>query len=279
MVRLLNTKQTYHVHPHESAIKIDNVSFGYTKKSKQLENLSFEIHKKEWTTILGPNGSGKSTLAKLLVRINKFNQGYISLDSKEIRNYSNKEYARKIAYIPQIIDIPEGISVYDFVSYGRNPWLGFASRLSKKDHEIVEQALKRINAFQLKDKMMEELSGGQRQKVLVALAIAQTAEIIILDEPTTYLDIKAQFEVLELMYELHREGKTILTILHDINQATQYSDEIVVLKDGKVYDRGTPEKVVTEQMLREVYGVDSKLHKDGDKKYLTNIKLIKEETA
>lgn len=274
-MKLLNTKQTYHVHPHESAIKIDDVSFGYTKKSNQLEKVSFEIHKKEWTTILGPNGSGKSTLAKLLVRINKFNQGLISLDNREIRNYSNKEYARKVAYIPQIIDIPEGISVYDFVSYGRNPWLGFASRMSKKDHEIVEGALVRINAFELKDKMMEELSGGQRQKVLVALAIAQTADIIILDEPTTYLDIKAQFEVLELMYELHNEGKTILTILHDINQATQYSDEIIVLKDGKVYDRGTPEKVVTEDMLREVYGVDSKLHKDGDKKYLTNIKLIK----
>lgn len=275
MVWLINTKQKTHVHPHESAIKIDNITFGYTKKSNQLDGVSFEIHRKEWTTILGPNGSGKSTLAKLLVRINKFNQGLISLDNREIRNYSNKEYARKVAYIPQIIDIPEGISVYDFVSYGRNPWLGFASRMSKKDHEIVEGALVRINAFELKDKMMEELSGGQRQKVLVALAIAQTADIIILDEPTTYLDIKAQFEVLELMYELHNEGKTILTILHDINQATQYSDEIIVLKDGKVYDRGTPEKVVTEDMLREVYGVDSKLHKDGDKKYLTNIKLIK----
>lgn len=147
--------------------------------------------------------------------------------------------------------------------------------MSKDDHQIVEDALKRINAFHLKDKMMEELSGGQRQKVLVALAIAQTAEIIILDEPTTYLDIKAQYEVLELMYELHREGKTILTILHDINQATQYSDEIIILKDGKVYDKGTPEKVITEKMLREVYGVDSKLHQEGDRKYLTNIKIIK----
>lgn len=263
------------MHPHESVIKVDGITFGYTRKANQLDNISFEIHKKEWTTILGPNGSGKSTLAKLLVRINNFKTGLISLDNKEIRSYSNKEYAKKVAYIPQIIDVPEGISVYDFVSYGRNPWLGFASRLSKKDHEIIEGALKRINALHLKDKMMEELSGGQRQKVLVALAIAQTAEVIILDEPTTYLDIKAQFEVLELMYELHNEGKTILTILHDINQASQYSDEIVVLKEGKIYDRGTPEKVVTEKMLKEVYGVDSKLHKDGDKKYLTNIKLIK----
>ncbi len=147
--------------------------------------------------------------------------------------------------------------------------------MSKQDHEFVQQALKRINAFELKDKMLEELSGGQRQKVFVALAIAQTAEVIILDEPTTYLDIKAQYEVLELMLELHNEGKTILTILHDINQATQYSDEIVILKEGRVYDKGTPEKVITETMLKEVYGIDSKLHQEGERKYLTNIRLIK----
>lgn len=275
MIKLVNTKQKYHTHPHESLIRLDNVSFGYTKKSRQLENISFEINNKEWTTILGPNGSGKSTLAKLLTRLIKSNEGLISLNNKEIKSYSNKDYARKIAYIPQIIDIPEGISVYNFVSYGRNPWMGLVSRMTQNDHQIVEEALKRIGAFHLKDKMMEELSGGQRQKVLVALAIAQTADIIILDEPTTYLDIKAQYEVLELMYELHREGKTILTILHDINQATQYSDEIIVLKDGKVYDKGAPEKVITEKLLREVYEVDSKLHKDGDKKYLTNIKLIR----
>lgn len=147
--------------------------------------------------------------------------------------------------------------------------------MSKDDHSIVKAALERIGALHLKDKMMEELSGGQRQKVFVALAIAQTTDIIILDEPTTYLDIKAQYEVLELMAELHKEGKTIMTILHDINQATQYSDEIVILKEGKIYDMGSPEKVITEKMLREVYGIDSKLHEAEKRKYLTNIKLIK----
>lgn len=121
MARLLNAKVLGHQHIHEVSIKVDNLTFGYTKKSKQLDKVSFEVHKNEWTTLLGPNGSGKSTIAKIVVRVHKHKQGLISINGKLINDFSNKEYARKVAYIPQIMDVPEGISVYDFVSYGRNP--------------------------------------------------------------------------------------------------------------------------------------------------------------
>ena len=146
--------------------------------------------------------------------------------------------------------------------------------MTKEDKKIVEESMKKTGCWEWRDKMVEDLSGGMRQKVVVALALAQTTDIIILDEPTTYLDIKAQYELLELMGQAHKDGKTVITILHDINQAVQYSDEIIILKDGNVYDWGRPEKVITTKMIKEVFGVETKLHKEGDRKYLTDIKII-----
>ena len=263
------------IHHDIEEIVINNLSFGYSKHHLDIKDISLRIHKGEWNTIIGPNGSGKSTLAKNIVRINNYKDGEILIDGKNLKEYKNREYARRVAYIPQMIEIPDGTKVYEYVSFGRNPWLSFTSKMSEEDHKIVHDALKKVGAFHLKDKMIEDLSGGQRQKVVVAMAIAQTAQTIILDEPTTYLDIRAQYELLELMNQLHLEGKTIVAVLHDINQAVQYSDEITVLKDGKVYSSGKPEKIVTTKMLKDVFDVDTEFHTSKGRQFMTDVKLIK----
>ncbi len=273
-MKITNSEIKKHKHKHETAIEIKNFSFSYSKKSLELNKVNIDFHAGEWTTVLGPNGSGKSTLAKNIVRVLKSKNGSIKIFGEDVKSIKNKEFAKQVAYIPQMIEIPSGTSVFDYVSFGRNPWLGFMSILSKKDKEIIKDAMLQTSCWEWRDKMVEDLSGGQRQKVVVAMALAQSADIIILDEPTTYLDIKAQYELLELMAKAHLNGKTIITILHDINQAVQYSDEVIVLKEGKVYAKGNPNKVINEKMMREVYGVETKLYKDGDKKYITDVKIL-----
>ena len=273
-MKLLNshTESHKHVHSKKDIISIDNLSFKYTKKSKNtISDLTMDIKRGSFSTIIGPNGSGKSTIVKTIVRSHKQQKGEIYING-EI--YSSKEFSKKVSYIPQMIEIPAGITVYDFVSFGRTPYLGLFGKMSSKDKEIVKRSMEEIGVYKWKDKNTEDLSGGERQRVLVAMALAQDTEIIILDEPTTYLDIRAQYELLELLDQLHDAGKTIITILHDINQSVQYSDEIFILKDGMLYDNGSPEKVVTRKMLKEVYGVDTKLYKDNGRKYLTDVKLI-----
>lgn len=260
----------------KNIIEIDKVTFSYTslKKHKHLDNVSINIKEGQWTTIIGPNGSGKSTLAKAIVKIYKPQHGEIKLDGIVSSDYKHKVFARKIAYIPQTIEVPSGTKVYDFIAFGRNPHLNMFGTLGKKDKDIIKEAMEKTGVTKWADLFVDELSGGQRQKVLVAMVYAQQADIVLLDEPTTYLDIRNQYELLELMDQLHHEGKTIITILHDINQAVQYSDEIYVMKNGKVYDHGTPDEVITEKNLEEIYGIASKLHKHGKKSYVTDIKLV-----
>lgn len=261
----------------ENYLKIQNLSFKYpgTKKENwHLDNISINISKGEWTTILGPNGSGKSTLAKSIVRINKFKKGNIFINNKALSEYKAKDFAKFVAYIPQVLEVPHGTSVYDFISFGRNPYLGLTGVLKKDDKKVIKHAMKKTQTWKWKNKMMDELSGGQRQKVLIAMVVVQDSSVIILDEPTTYLDIRNQYELLEMMHHQHVQGKTIITILHDINQAVQYSDKIFLMKNGKIFKSGTPDEVINSETLKNVYGVDAKLYKDGKRKYITDIKLI-----
>lgn len=265
-----------HHNDNTNIISFDDVSFSYTnmKKVKHLDSVSLKIKKGQWTTLIGPNGSGKSTVAKALVRINKVHSGHICMDNKNINSYKQKEFAKKVAYIPQALEIPSGTKVYDFISFGRNPYIGLFGTLSKKDKDIIKDAIDKAGVKEYTDSFMENLSGGQRQKVLMAMIYAQQAEIIVLDEPTTYLDIRNQYELLELMDQLHHEGKTIITILHDINQAIQYSDYIYVMKDGKIFKKGKPSEVINEDNLQAIYGIKVNLHTHGERKYITDIKLV-----
>lgn len=258
-------------------INVKNINFRYPGSSKDklhLNNVSLEFGKGNWTTILGPNGSGKSTLAKAMVKINKPKSGEILFEGLPIRGLKGKVFAKKVAYIPQQIDIPHGTKVYDFVSFGRNPYLGVTGTLSAEDKRIIHDTMIQTGTWVWKEKSMDELSGGQRQKVLIAMIVVQDSDVIILDEPTTYLDIRNQYELLEMMHHEHMKGKTIITILHDINQAVQYSDFIYIMKEGEIHSAGKPGEVVNSKSLKEVYGVDAKLYKDGDRQYLTDVKLI-----
>lgn len=261
----------------KNIIEIKNVNFKYpgAKKDKwHLSNVSINIEDGKWTTILGPNGSGKSTLAKAIVKINKIHKGEILINGKHFKDFSGKEFAKKIAYIPQQVDVPHGTTVYDFVSFGRNPYLGVTGTLSKEDKHIIEDTMKQTRTWDWRQKNMDELSGGQKQKVLIAMIIVQDADVILLDEPTTYLDIRNQYELLEMMHHEHIHGKTIITILHDINQAVQYSDYIYILKEGKIYAEGKPKDTITQKTLEDVYGVKAILYEDKGRKFLTDVKLI-----
>jgi ABC-type cobalamin/Fe3+-siderophores transport system ATPase subunit len=265
-------------------IKIEDLSFSYRKDSNEINNFSAKINEGEWVSFIGPNGSGKSTLVKIILKINrdkktrflrKHIDSCVIVNDKPINHWSNREYSKLIAYIPQINDVPDGVKVFDFVSFGRNPWMKFGSRMSSRDVEIVENAMREIGITTIRDKYMEQLSGGQRQKVYIALALAQDTPVIILDEPTTFLDIRAQCEVLEILSKLHKKGITIITVLHDVNQAAQYSDWVIVVKEGKVYSQGKPNNILTERLINEVYDIKAKMVEVNGKKYITTVEMNK----
>lgn len=275
---LHNINNESHIkHSHENLINVslNNVNYKYSGSNKNiLNNISMKVTKGSWNTILGPNGSGKSTLIKLLARINKIKNGEIKINNIDIYNYKNKDFAKNVSYIPQIIEIPDGILVYDFVALGRNPYSNFIGNLSKNDKEKIKSSMIETNVWEFKDTMVNNLSGGQRQSVLLAMILAQDTDIILLDEPTTYLDIRNQYELLELLDKLHHNGKTIIAILHDINQAVQYSDCIHIMKDGQIVKSGHPSKIITEELLVNVYGIKTKLHKNGNYKFITSVKIV-----
>ena len=259
-----------------SAIKIENLIFKYIKKNKKnnLDIKNIDIKKGQWVSILGPNGSGKSTLAKAIIDFNRIQKGKIFVNNKNIKLYSRKKFSKSLAYIPQEIDVPSGTKVYDFVSYGQNPYLNLFGFLGKKNKEIIEKAMKKTDTYAFKDKFMEELSGGERQKVMIAMVYAQQSDIILLDEPTTYLDVKNQYEILEFLKDLHNEGKTIISILHDINQAVQYSDRIMVIKSGSIFKDGAPSSVISKKNIKDIFGVDAQIFRKKNKNYIADIQLV-----
>lgn len=276
---LLNKKELIISQNYKDAIEVHNLSFKYNKNSNLiLDNLNFSIQKQSFTTILGPNGCGKSTTAKSIVKLIKNNKATIKILGHDIKQLSNKNLARLISYIPQNIDIPQGTRVIDFITFGRNPYLGISGILSAKDKAIINKVVEQMRLNDLKEKFMHDLSGGQRQKVVLALCMVQDTPIILLDEPTTYLDIKNQYELLESLKQLQlKANKTIIAILHDLNQAIQYSDYLYFLKDGKIFASGTPNELISKQLLKDVYGIDAEImenvnpkivHKIGVKSYL-----------
>ncbi|KEZ23342.1 ABC transporter ATP-binding protein [Ureaplasma diversum] len=257
----------------ENAIEVSNLSFRYNKNSNLvLDDLNFNIKKQSFTTILGPNGCGKSTTAKSIVKLIKNNKATINIMGHDIKQLSNKKLARLISYIPQNIDVPQGTRVIDFITFGRNPYLGISGILSSEDKAIINKVVEQMQLTELKEKFMHDLSGGQRQKVLLALCMVQDTPIILLDEPTTYLDIKNQYELLESLKQLQlKANKTIIAILHDLNQAIQYSDYLYFLKDGAIFASGTADQLISKQLLKDVYGIEAEIMEDIDPKIVYKI--------
>ncbi len=228
-----------------------------------IKDLTVDISDHKITSIIGPNGCGKSTLLKALARIIEVKHGRVLLDGKNIHHSSTKEVAKTIAILPQSPSVADGLTVGELVSYGRFPYQKGFGRLTKEDKQMIDWALQSTGTYEFKHRPVNGLSGGQRQRVWIAMALAQETEIIFLDEPTTYLDISHQLEILELVQSLNRErGTTIIMVLHDINQAVRFSDHIIAMKQGKIVTQGATVDVLTNDVLEEVFNIDAELSVD-----------------
>jgi iron complex transport system ATP-binding protein len=204
------------------------------------------------TASIGPNGCGKSTLLKGLARPIEPRAGVVYLDGVAISKLSTKQVAKRLGVLPQAPVAPEGLTVRALVAQGRYPYQNWLQQWSKTDEQIVESALATTGMTELAERSLDTLSGGQRQRAWIAMALAQDTEILLLDEPTTYLDLAHQIEVLDLLYELNRgQGKTIVMVLHELNQACRYADRLVAVREGRVFAQGDPIEVMTAKMVRE----------------------------
>ncbi|PIJ06596.1 iron dicitrate ABC transporter ATP-binding protein [Leucobacter sp. OLJS4] len=223
-----------------------------------LDGLDLAIEPGRITSIVGANGSGKSTLLRAFARLLRPQAGSVLLDGAEIHKRPSKELARLLGLLPQSPIAPEGIAVSDLVGRGRHPHQGALARWSAADTEAVAEALEATATTELADRSVDELSGGQRQRAWIAMALAQQTDILLLDEPTTFLDVAHQIEVLDLLTDLNRRrGTTIVMVLHDLGLAARYSDRLVAMSDGGVHASGAPGEIVTPDLVREVFGLES----------------------
>ncbi|MGE7022176.1 ABC transporter ATP-binding protein [Solibacillus cecembensis] len=228
-----------------------------------IENLDFDIPIEKITVLVGANGSGKSTLLRSLARLLNPTSGEIFIDTQKLQDISTKQIAKKLAILPQGPVAPEGITVHQLVKQGRYPHQKWFQQWSKEDEELVEKALIATQLLPLKDRQVDALSGGQRQRAWIAMTLAQETPIILLDEPTTYLDMTHQIELLDFLFDLNREYKrTIVMVLHDLNLACRYADNLVAIHDKKVAVQGTPEEIVTTEMVKEIFNLDALIKAD-----------------
>lgn len=222
-----------------------------------VEGLDLQVPPGKITAIVGPNGCGKSTLLRALARLISPREGQVILDGRDLHRRPSKEVARTLGLLPQGPTAPEGIAVADLVGRGRHPHQKLLARWSARDYEVVAQSLDATGVADLADRAVDELSGGQRQRVWIAMALAQETDILLLDEPTTFLDVAHQVEVLDLLVDLNRErGTTIVMVLHDMNMAARYADHVFAVRDGRVVAGGPPVDVMTTDMIRAVFDLD-----------------------
>ncbi|WP_028784285.1 ABC transporter ATP-binding protein [Thalassobacillus devorans] len=240
----------------------NDLSLGYGE-DLIIDSLDISIPKGEVTVLIGGNGCGKSTLLRSLARLLKPLSGHIVLDNKDISKMRTKEVAKKMAILPQSPVTPEGLTVLQLVKQGRYPYQSWARQWSKQDEEAVQNALEATNMLELKERSVDSLSGGQRQRAWIAMTLAQNTDTLLLDEPTTYLDMTHQIEILDLLFDLNQiHGRTIVMVLHDINLASRYADHIVALKDKKVYAQGKPEDIITCKMVQDVFDMTCDVRED-----------------
>lgn len=238
----------------ETRLRAEGVSLGYDGHEIS-ENLSVEIPDGSFTVIVGPNACGKSTLLRGLSRLLSPRSGRVVLDGKAIDSYKAKEVARRLGLLPQSSLAPDGITVAELVSRGRYPHQKLLRQWSESDERAVLTALERTNTSALSRRLVDELSGGQRQRVWAAMVLAQETPLLLLDEPTTFLDIAHQIELLDLFEDLNADGRTLVAVLHDLNHAARYATHIIAMKDGRIVAQGPPPEIITEDLVWETFGL------------------------
>lgn len=234
-------------------LEVKSLSAGYSD-THVLEHVDFRIPSGKVTVILGPNGCGKSTLLKALCGIIPADSGQVVLDGENILTLPQRQLAQRVAYLAQSRQIPD-ITVERLVLHGRFPYLGYPRRYRKEDYAIADAAMKTMGVAELADELVQNLSGGQRQKVYIAMALAQDTPVILLDEPTTYLDISHQLQLMQQARMLAAQGKTVVMIIHDLPHAFQTADHMILMRDGKIVADGTPEQIYASGMISSVFGV------------------------
>ncbi len=238
-----------------------NISYGNLDIVK---DLNLDIPKGKITTIIGSNGCGKSTILKTIARIIQPKSGDIFVNNINIKEQSPKDLAKVMAVLPQSPQAPSGLTVEELIAYGRFPHQKGFGKMNKEDNDIVTWALKSTGIEEFRERPMEALSGGQRQRAWIAMALAQQSEILILDEPTTYLDLAHQLEILKLLEDLNRkQGTTIVMVIHELNNAARFADHMIGVKKGKVVCEGTAHEVMTKENLKELFNIDAEIVNDS----------------
>ena len=244
------------------AISVKNLSVAY-ENNTIIEDLSLSIPKGKISIIIGANGCGKSTFLKTLARINKPKAGEIFINKKDIKKINEKNIAKEVAFLPQGPVCPSGLTVRELVAFGRFPHQKLIGGLNSHDKEVIDWAIKETGLSEFADREVENLSGGQRQRAWIAMALAQQTDILVLDEPTTYLDLAHQLEVLEVLDELNKKyNTTIVMVIHELNNAARFAHHMIGVKKGKICCKGTAEEVMTKENLRELFNIDSEIVTD-----------------
>lgn len=246
----------------QTAFRMENLASGY-EQVRVFEGLNLTIEEGKVTTIIGPNGCGKSTLLKTIGRILKKQQGTVYLQEQNMQNLSTKDIAKKLAILSQTPVAPGQLKVEELIAYGRYPHRNNVNRLTNKDEEMIEWALTVTNTMEYRNRDLAQLSGGQRQRVWLAMALAQETNILLLDEPTTYLDMSHQLEVLDIVKSLNEmHSCTIVMVLHDINHAARYSDHLIAMRKGIIMQTGTPQEILSAEVMRKVFNIDARIMED-----------------
>lgn len=233
-----------------------NISVTIARK-KILSDISLSLPQGQRTAIIGPNGSGKSTLLKALCGLIAY-QGQVFLQGSLIKQLKRSELAKRLAILPQSLQVPADVTVFDLVEHGRFPHRTWWKAIDSEDKNCIDWALKQTNIEHLQERLVNTLSGGERQRAWIAMALAQKPEILLLDEPTTYLDICHQLEILQLLTRLNQENNlTVVMVIHDLNQALQFADNVLVMKEGQIIVQGKPESIINVELLRQVFSVES----------------------
>ena len=243
-------------------VKFERLHFGYNRKREILHGIDLNLPSNKFIAVLGPNGCGKTTLVKQINRILRAQSGTVQIGDRQVSQLEPSELAKLIAYVPQMTSGVMNGSVMDTVMLGRRPYIQW--KPTDEDLEIVAKALIRLNISHLSQRLFNQLSGGQKQTVLIARALAQVPDIYLLDEPVSFLDVKNQLEIMAIGRELvEQDGKTVIMVLHDLNMALRFADHVVIMKDGNVFAQGAPRDVITEENILAVYGTHAEI-KNGE---------------